>query len=71
MSSYTPSIYGDALAKVDLIKEDPAYVPLEATVDFSWLDGAWRDAGLEYDSAVRATGGEYKWTYRGLRSAIT
>ena len=70
VSSYTPSIYGDALAKVELIKEDPAYVPLEATIDFSWLDGAWRDAGLEYDSAVRATGGAYKWTYRGLRSAI-
>ncbi len=71
VSSYTPSIYGDALAKVDLVKEDPAYVPLDATVDFSWLDGAWRDAGLEYDSAVRATGGDYKWTYRGLRSAIS
>ena len=71
VSSYTPSIYGDALAKVDLIKEDPAYVPLDASVDFSWLDGAWSEAGMEFDSAVRATGGIYKWTYRGLRSAIT
>ncbi len=70
VSSYTPSIYGDALARVDLIKEDPAYIPLDATVDFSWLDGAWAEAGLEYDSAVRATGGEYRWTYRGLRSAL-
>lgn len=71
VSSYTPSIYGDALAKVDLTKEDPSYEPLDATVDFSWLDGAWRDAGLQFDSAVRATGGEYRWTYRGLRSELT
>jgi hypothetical protein len=69
--SYTPSIYGDALAKVDLIKEDPAYETLDATVDHSWLDGAWSEAGLEFDSAVRATGGEYKWTYRGLKSELT
>ena len=70
ISSYTPSIYGDALAKVDLVKEDPVYVPLDAVVDFSWLDGAWSDAKLTFDSAVRATGGIYKWTYRGLRSEI-
>lgn len=70
ISSYTPSIYGDALAKVDLIKEDPAYEPLDATVDFSQLDGVWADAQLEFDSAVRATGGTYKWTYRGLASEL-
>jgi hypothetical protein len=70
VSSYTPSIYGDALAMVDLTKEDPGFQPMEVHVDFSWLDGAWSDAKLEYDSAVRATGGNYKWTYRGLRSAL-
>jgi hypothetical protein len=69
--SYAPSIYGDALTKIDLIKEDPAYEPLDAEVDFSKLDGLWADAHLEFDSAVRATGGEYKWTYRGLSSEIT
>ena len=71
VSSYTPSIYGDALAKVDLIKEDPAYQTLEATVDHSWLDGAWSDTGLEFDSAVRASGGSYKWSYQGLRSELS
>jgi hypothetical protein len=70
ISSYTPSIYGDSLAKVDLIKEDPSYMPLDATIDFSWLDGAWSDAKLIFDSAVRATGGDYKWTYRGLKSEL-
>lgn len=73
VSSYTPSIFGDELAKVDLYKEDPVYEPLSATVDFDWLESAWRDAGLEFDCAVRATaatstGGRYKWTYRGCRS---
>ena len=69
--SYTPSIYGDALAKVDLIKEDPVYEPLDATVDFSRLDGLWADAELEFDSAVRASGGDYKWTYQGLASELS
>lgn len=70
VSSLTPSIYGDSLAAVDLIKEDPVYEPMEGTIDFSWLDGAWSDTGLEFDSAVRAHGGLYKWTYRGLRSEL-
>lgn len=64
--SYAPSIYGDALTKIDLIKEDPVYEPLDAEVDFSKLDGLWADAQLEFDSAVRAHGGEYQWRYRGL-----
>jgi hypothetical protein len=67
ISSYTPSIYGDCLARVDLKKDESAFKPLDATVDFSWLDGAWLDSSIEFDSAARATGGEYKWTYRGLR----
>jgi hypothetical protein len=31
--------------------------PLKATVDYDWLDGAWSDAGVVLDSAVRASGG--------------
>jgi len=70
VSSYTPSIYGESLAMVDLVKEEPAYEPMDAHIDFSWLDGAWSDAELEFDSAVRAHGGRYKWTYRGLKSVL-
>ena len=66
VTSYAASIYGDALTKVDLIKEDPVYDPYTATVDFSWLDSTWRGANLELDSAVRAHGGKYQWNYRGL-----
>jgi hypothetical protein len=66
VSSYTPSIYGDALAKVDLHKEEPVYEPVNATIDFSSLDGVWPDTGMVFDSAVRAAGGRYTWTYRGL-----
>jgi len=68
--SYAPSIYGDALTKIDLVKEDPAYEPLDAEVDFSKLDGLWADADLEFDSAVRAHSGEYTWNYRGLASEV-
>ncbi|HEX7318276.1 MAG TPA: hypothetical protein VF297_30505 [Pyrinomonadaceae bacterium] len=68
VSSYTPSIFGDQLARVDLAKEDASYEALDAKVDYSWLDGVWPGEGLEYDSAIRATGGLYKWTYRGLKS---
>jgi Uncharacterized conserved protein (COG2071) len=66
VTSYAASIYGDALTKIDLIKEDPVYVPHKAVVDFSWLEATWKDAGLELDSAVRAHGGNYRWNYRGL-----
>jgi hypothetical protein len=68
VSSYTPSIYGDRLARVDLAKDEPRYEPLEATIDSSCLDGVWKDADIQYDSAVRAgAGGRYNWTYRGLK----
>jgi hypothetical protein len=66
VSSYTPSVYGDRLTRVDLQKDEPQYQSLDATVDFDRMDGAWRDAGVVLDSAVRAAGGNYKWTYRGL-----
>ncbi len=66
VSSYTPSIYGDSLTRVDLQKDEPTYHPLDAEIDLSHLDGVWKDAGVTFDSAVRAMGGHYKWTYRGL-----
>jgi hypothetical protein len=66
VSSYTPSVLPDTLARVDLHKEDIAYQPMDAKVELNWLDGVWRDAGMEYDSAVFASGATYKWTYRGL-----
>jgi len=67
VSSWTPSIFGDALARVDLHKDEPTYEPLEAEIDFDWLESAWRDSDLEFDSAVRARGGNYRWTYRGTK----
>jgi hypothetical protein len=66
VTSYAASIYGDALTKIDLIKEDPVYLPFSAKVDYSWLDSTWRNANLELDSVVRAHGGNYRWNYRGL-----
>lgn len=66
VTSYAASIYGDALTKIDLIKEDPVYQPYSAKVDFSWLDSTWRNANLELDSVLRAHGGTYRWNYRGL-----
>lgn len=66
VSSYTPSVYGDCLTRVDLHKDEPIYQALDAEVDMTSLDGVWKDAGVEYDSAVRATGeARYQWTYRG------
>jgi hypothetical protein len=70
VTSYAASIFGDALTKIDLIKEDPVYQPYSASVDFSWLDNTWRNANLELDSAVRAHGGSYRWNYRGLVQLI-
>ena len=69
VSSYTPSVYGDKLTRVDLHKDEPKYEALNASVDFDVLDGVWKDAGIVLDNAVRASGGgSYKWTYKGLKS---
>jgi hypothetical protein len=70
VTSYAASIYGDALTKIDLIKEDPVYQPYSAEVDYSWLDNTWRNANLDLDSAVRAHGGRYQWKYRGLMPLV-
>lgn len=66
VSSYTPSVLPDAFARLDLLKEDTTYQPMEAIVDLSWLDGVWRGAGMKYDCTVFATGAKYTWTYQGL-----
>ena len=66
VSSYTPSNRPDALAAVDLYKDDVVYEALDAKIEFSWLHENWKDADIEFDSAVRATGSTYKWVYRGL-----
>jgi hypothetical protein len=66
VSSYTPSIYPEKMARVDLKKTDTVYEAMEGSVEYSWLDGIWKDADLKLDSIIRAKGGQYKWTYRGL-----
>ena len=59
------------LTKVDLYKEDVTYEPLQANIEFSELvDETWVDAGMEFDSPVRAKGAEYIWAYRGLFSTV-
>jgi hypothetical protein len=69
VSSYTPSVYGDRLTRVDLEKDEPRYEPLDAQVEMSCLDGVWKEAEIVFDSAARAgSGSNYKWTYRGLAS---
>lgn len=66
VTSWGPAIYGGAFTKVDLFKEDVGYQPLDAKVSFSLLHQLWPDVEMPLDSAVRATGARYKWTYRGL-----
>jgi hypothetical protein len=71
VTSYGPSLTPGMLTKVDLYKEDVTYEPLDAHVEFSELfDETWADAGMEFDSAVRAKGAEYVWAYRGLWSTV-
>jgi len=68
VSSYTPSTKRGYLASVDLEKEDVTYEALDARIEFSWLKERWSDTEMIFDSAVKATGSLYKWTYRGLVS---
>lgn len=69
VSSWTPSVKQGLLARVDLAKEDTEYRACAGEVDYDSLESLWRDAGLTLDSIVKATGGEYRWTYRGLAVA--
>lgn len=66
VSSYTPSVYLGKMTRVDLHKSDTVYAAMVGEVDYSWLDGSWNESPLELDSVIRATGGTYKWVYKGL-----
>lgn len=69
VSSYGASLTPGMLTKVDLHKEDVAYQALDANIEFSELnEETWADAGMQFDSAVRARGAQYVWAYRGLFS---
>ena len=65
-ASYGTSRYPGRLTRVDLLKSDQTYEPL----DVDELDGpdvrAWAAAGGVLDSAYRTAGGRYQWTYHGL-----
>lgn len=69
VSSYASSIYPDVYSKVDLDKAEVAYEPLRAQIEYSELHQIWPDVEMPLDSAVRAKGARYKWTYRGLHRA--
>jgi hypothetical protein len=68
-SSYTPSTQANHYSRVDLEEDSNYYEPVDATVDYNWLDTAWQDAGLVFDSAFRAGGGRYKLKYLGSMPA--
>lgn len=68
-SSYTPSIHTNHYSRVDLAEDSNYYEPVDATVDYNWLDTEWQDAGLVFDSAFRAGGGRYKLRYLGSMPA--
>lgn len=64
-SSYTPSTREDRYSRVDLTEDSNHYEAIDAAVDRSWLDTAWPDAGMVFDSAYRAGGGRYRLKYLG------
>lgn len=69
LSSYTPSTRAGRYSRVDLTEDSNQYLPVDATLDYSWLDDAWEDAGLKFDSAFHAGGGLYRLKYLGSTSA--
>lgn len=64
-SSYTPSTQDNRYSRVDLEEDSNYYEPVDAKINNSWLDVAWKDAGLVFDSAFHAGGGRYKLKYLG------
>jgi hypothetical protein len=64
--SYSASTRLGFLTRVDLVKEETGYQPINATIYHSRLDEALRNGGFRFDSAFRTGGGEYLWTFRGL-----
>ncbi len=65
LSSYTPSTRPGRYSRVDLTEDSNQYMPVEASIAYSELDDAWKDAGLVFDSAFHATGGLYRLKYLG------
>lgn len=63
VSSYTPSTHRGQYSRVDLAEDSNDYEAIDATIDYSWLDKAWSDAKLVFDSAFRAGGGRYRLKY--------
>lgn len=70
VSSYTPSTQENCYSRVDL-DENSTYEPIDASVDYSCIDDAWRDLGLVFDSALRARGGHYNLMYVGRVPALS
>lgn len=68
-SSYAPSTREGRYSRVDLAEDSNHYEAVDATVDYSWLDKAWPDAKLVFDSAFRAGGGRYRLRYLGSVAA--
>lgn len=66
VSSYTPAIDENMLARVDLQKQDTTYESCSTTIEYNLLADLWPEADLTFDSVVRASGCQYIWTYQGL-----
>jgi hypothetical protein len=64
-SSYTPSTREGKYSRVDLTEDSSHYEAIDAIIDYSWLDRAWPDVKLVFDSAFHAGGGRYKLKYVG------
>lgn len=64
-SSYTPSNRVNRYSRVDLTEDSNYYGAIDAVVSHSWLDTAWPDTEMVFDSAFRAGGGRYKLKYLG------
>ena len=64
-SSYTPSTRVNRYSRVDLTEDSNYYGAIDAVVDHSWLDTAWPDTEMVFDSAFRAAGGRYNLKFLG------
>lgn len=64
-SSYTPSTQCDRYSRVDLETDSNVYEQVNAKINFNCLDEKWSGTKLEFDSAYRAGGKQYKLKYLG------
>lgn len=69
LSSYTPSVKQGRYSRVDLVEDSNHYVPVDATIQYNWLDKVWKGAELRFDSAFHASGGLYRLKYLGTAYA--